>query len=88
MKRKHLHILLNILLGAFYLCTAYCMASFALFRLTAKDAFFVAGNALNPFWMFSPAPLLALAFPKRARYVPVAVYMVCAVVLVALTGGL
>ena len=86
MHRKQFFYLMLGLMASFYLFTAGSTLCFVIYRLTLNNRIFQIGDALRPFWMLHPAPLIALFFGKR-RFLPMAVYLLCAVALVALTGG-
>ena len=86
MYRNKFVCLMTVLLASFYLFAAGSTLCFALYRFTLNNCIFRIGDALRPFWMFHPAPLIALFFGKR-RFLPLAVYLLCAVALVAMTGG-
>lgn len=76
------------LLISFYLCAAGSTVFLFLYRLTQSSSFFRVGDALRPLWMFNPAPVLALLFRKKLGSLSLAVYFLCAIVLVVLTGGI
>ena len=86
MHRNKFLYLMTALLASFYLLAAGSTLCFAIYRFTLNNCIFRIGDGLRPFWMFHPAPLIALLFGKR-RFLPLAVYLLCAVALVALTGG-
>ena len=77
-----------VLLVSYYLCAAGSMLCFLIYRLTLNNHIFRAGDGLLPFWMLNPAPLFALFFGKRQCFLPLALYLFCAIALVALTGGI
>ena len=86
MHRNKFLYLLTALVVSFYLLAAGSTLCFAIYRFTLNTCIFRIGDGLRPFWMFHPAPLIALFFGKR-RFLPLAVYLLCAFALVALTGG-
>ena len=86
MHRNKFLYLMTALLASFYLFAAGSTLCFAIYRFTLNNCIFRIGDGLRPFWMLHPAPLIALFFGKR-RFLPLAVYLLCAVALVALTGG-
>ena len=87
MCKKVFHAVFFGLLISFYLCAASSTVCFILYRLTLSSGFFRIGDALRPFWMFNPAPVLALLFGKKLSNLSLSVYFLCAIVLVVLTGG-
>ena len=87
MLRKIISCLFPILLAFFYLFAAGSIACFLFAALTLNDRIFWFADALLPFWIFNPAPLIAPFFCNKWRFLPLAVYMLCAIALVVLTGG-
>ena len=84
---KALQKLTSILAVIFYLCAAGSTVCFVLFRLTDKSLLFDFGNILITGWICNPAALLSIFFGKKHRFLPLLVYMLCGMALVALTGG-
>ena len=87
MMKKAVSYLMPVLLGTCYLFAAGSMLCFLIARLTLNNGIFWLGNDLVPFWLCNPAPLIARFLCKRRRFLPLAVYLLCAIALVALTGG-
>jgi hypothetical protein len=86
MHRNKFLYLLTALVVSFYLFAAGSTLCLVIYRLTLNNCIFRIGDGLRPFWMLHPAPLIALFF-RNQRFLPLAVYLLCAVALVALTGG-